>query len=149
MTPSSSNSDDLTQIKAYPPCGLLADFHLGFPAADDAAAVTGALMSVWIEAISLRILISEDDTQDGHPLHETIIKAAREAGVAGAKVMRGVAGYGRSGHIHESWRGFSYDLPVVVELIDSEDKIDAILPSVQRLRQGALVIRQRVQVLQP
>jgi uncharacterized protein len=106
-------------------------------------------MSVWVEAISLRILISEDDTYDGRPLHEAIIKVAREAGIAGAKVIRGVAGYGRSGHIHESWRGFSYDLPVVVELIDSEDKIDAILPSVQQLRQGALVIRQRVEVLQP
>lgn len=105
-------------------------------------------MTVWVEAISLRILISEDDSHTERPLHEAILKAAREAGLAGGKVMRGVAGYGRSRHIHESWHGFSYDLPVVVEIIDSEDKIDAFLPTVQMLRQGALVTRQRVQVLQ-
>ncbi len=106
-------------------------------------------MSVWVEAISLRILISEDDSKDERPLHEAILKAARDAGLAGGKVIRGVSGYGRSRHIHESWHGFSYDLPVAVEIIDSEEKIDAFLPTVQQLRQGALVTRQRVQVLQP
>jgi uncharacterized protein len=106
-------------------------------------------MPVWDQAISLRILISEDDTHDGRPLHEAILKAARKAGLAGGKVSRGVAGYGRSGHIHESWRGFSYDLPVVIEFIDSEEKIDAFLPTLQRLRQGALVIRERVETLLP
>ncbi|HTW53978.1 MAG TPA: DUF190 domain-containing protein [Bradyrhizobium sp.] len=103
----------------------------------------------WTEAISLRILISEDDSHDERPLHEAILKAAREAGLAGGKVIRGVAGYGRSRHIHESWRGFSYDLPVVVEIIDSEEKINAFLPTLQRLRQGALVTRQRVETLLP
>ena len=73
----------------------------------------------------------------------------REAGLAGAKVTRGVAGYGRSRHIHESWRGFSYDLPVVIEIIDSEEKIDAFLPALQRVRQGALVTRQRLEILSP
>jgi len=106
-------------------------------------------MSAWADAISLRILISEDDSHEERPLHEAILKAARDAGLAGASVSRGVAGYGRSQHIHESWHGFSYDLPVVVEIIDREEKIEAFLPTVQRLRQGALVIRQRLQVLQP
>jgi len=106
-------------------------------------------MSAWTEAISLRILISEDDSRDERPLHEAILKAAREAGLAGAKVTRGVAGYGRSRHIHESWRGFSYDLPVVIEIIDSEEKIDAFLPALQRVRQGALVTRQRLEILSP
>ena len=105
-------------------------------------------MASWAEAISLRILISEDDTQDERPLHDVITRAAREAGLAGVKVIRGVAGYGRSRHVHESWRGFSYDLPVVVEIIDSAEKIDAFVPTVQQLRQGATAIRQRVQVLQ-
>ncbi|HTW50317.1 MAG TPA: DUF190 domain-containing protein [Stellaceae bacterium] len=106
-------------------------------------------MPAWAEAISLRILISEDDSHDERPLHEAILKAAREAGLAGASVTRGVAGYGRSRHIHESWRGFSYDLPVVIEIIDSEEKIDAFLPALRRLRQGALVTRQRLEVLFP
>ena len=106
-------------------------------------------MPAWAEAISLRILISEDDSHDERPLHEAILKAARKAELAGGKVSRGVAGYGRSGHIHESWHGFSYDLPVVIEFIDSEEKIDAFLPTLQRLRQGALVTRQRLEVLLP
>ena len=105
-------------------------------------------MSIWIDAVSLRILISEDDTYNERPLHEAIMVAAREAGLAGVRVERGLAGYGRSRHIHESWRGFSYDLPVVVEIIDSEEKIDAFLPTVERLRAGALVTRQPIQVLQ-
>ena len=105
-------------------------------------------MSVWAEAVSLRILISEDDSHEERPLYEAILKAAREAGLAGGKVTRGVAGYGRSRHIHERWRGFSYDLPVVVEIIDSEEKIEAFVPLLHRLRQGALVTRQRVQMLQ-
>ena len=53
------------------------------------------------------------------------------------------------GHIHEIWRGFSYDLPVMVEVIDDAAKIDAFVPTLQRLRQGALVIRQRVKILEP
>jgi uncharacterized protein len=105
-------------------------------------------MANWTEATSLRILISDDDTYEGRPLYEAIIREAREAKLAGAKVIRGITGYGRSAHIHETWRGFSYDLPVVVEIIDNDAKIDAFLPTVERLRAGALVTRQRIQVLQ-
>jgi uncharacterized protein len=106
-------------------------------------------MAVWTEAMSLKILISDDDTYDGRPLYEAIVHAARDAGLAGAKVIRGITGYGRSGHIHETWRGFSYDMPIVVELIDTDAKIDAFLPVVTRLRAGALVTRQPVQILEP
>ncbi len=106
-------------------------------------------MPQWTDATSLRILISDDDTHDGQPLYEAILRAAREAGLAGAKVVRGAAGYGRSRHIHETWRGFSYDLPIIVEIIDSDAKIDAFLPTVEQLRGGALVVRQCVQILAP
>jgi PII-like signaling protein len=106
-------------------------------------------MATWSEAMSLQVLISEDDSEGHRPLHEVILRAARDADLAGAKVIRGTVGYGRSGHIHEIWRGFSYDLPVVVEVIDNADKIDAFVPTLQRLRQGALVIRQRVEILEP
>ena len=106
-------------------------------------------MAVWTDATSLKILISDDDTYDGRPLYEAIVHAARDAKLAGAKVIRGVTGYGRSGHIHETWHGFSYDMPIVVEVIDADAKIDAFLPTVQRLRAGALVIRQPVQILEP
>jgi len=104
-------------------------------------------MSFWVDAISLHVLLSEDDTLEGRPLYEAIVLSARDAGLAGAKAMRGIKGYGRSGHIHETWRGFSYDLPVVVEVIDTDDKIDQWLPKLEMLREGALVTRHRVQVL--
>ena len=108
-----------------------------------------ATMANLTEATSLRILISGDDAHSDHPLHETIVRASREAHLAGAKVTRGVTGYGRSGHIHETWRGLSYDLPVVVEIIDTDEKIKAFLPTLELLRSGALVTRRRVQVLAP
>jgi uncharacterized protein len=63
-------------------------------------------------------------------------------------VLRGIAGYGRSTHIHEVFHGFSYDLPVVVEVIDTAEKIDGWLGTLEGLRQGALVMRQTVQILQ-
>jgi len=106
-------------------------------------------MPNWTGATALQILISDDDTHEGRPLYEAIVRAAREAHLAGAKVTRGVTGYGRSGHIHETWRGFSYDLPVVVEIIDSDAKIEAFLPTLERLRSGALITRHRVEVLGP
>ena len=105
-------------------------------------------MASWTEATSLQILISDDDVHEGRPLYEAIVQAAREAHLAGAKVTRGVTGFGRSGHIHETWRGFSYDLPVVVEIIDTDAKIEAFLPTIDRLRRGALVTRHRLQVLE-
>ncbi|HWB49094.1 MAG TPA: DUF190 domain-containing protein [Stellaceae bacterium] len=106
-------------------------------------------MPVWNEAISLKIFISDDDTYDNRPLYEALVDAARAARLAGALVMRGITGYGRSGHIHETWHGFTYDLPVVVEFIDTKEKLEAFLPVVERLRAGALVIRQPVQILEP
>ena len=105
-------------------------------------------MSEWSDAVCLRVMLSDDDTYDGRPLYEAIVRAARDAGLSGANVTRGIAGYGRSGHIHECWRGFNYDLPVAVDLVGSEEKIDRFLPILQELRQGALVTRQRVQTLQ-
>ena len=106
-------------------------------------------MAIWTNATSLRILISDDDSFEGRPLHEAIVHAARDAKLAGARVSRGVTGYGRSGHIHETWHGFSFDLPIAVELIDTTENIDAFLPVIERLRAGALVIRQAVQMLEP
>jgi uncharacterized protein len=106
-------------------------------------------MSAWSDATLLRILVSDDDTDSDRPLYEAIVASAHDAQLAGVTVTRGITGYGRSGHVHEVWRAFSYDLPIVIEIIDSEPKIDAWLPALERLRQGALVSRQHVQILQP
>ena len=104
-------------------------------------------MSDWVDAIVLRVLVSNDDTQDGRPLYEAILASAHDAKLAGATVLRGIAGYGRSTHVHEIWRGFSYDLPIVIEIVDREAKIAAWLPTLERLRQGAVVTQQQVRAL--
>jgi len=104
-------------------------------------------MSTWAKAIALRIHVSEDDTHDGRPLHEAILLSARNAGLAGANATRGVSGYGRSRHVHETWRGFSYDLPVVVEIIDTDEKLAAWLPELEQMRGGVLVTRHPIEVL--
>ena len=106
-------------------------------------------MSTWSTMTSLRILVSDDDACDGRPLYEAIVLAARNAHLAGTCVTRGIAGYGRSGHVHEIWRGFSYDLPIVIEIIDTDAKIEAWLPTLEHLRGGSLVMRQSVDVLEP
>jgi len=105
-------------------------------------------MAVWSNAVSLRIFISDDDSYDGRPLYEAIVRAARETELAGAKVIRGITGYGRSGHLHKAWHGFSSDMPVVIEPIDTDEKIDAFIPTVERFCGDALVVRQ-VQILEP
>lgn len=106
-------------------------------------------MSAWIDATLLRILISDDDTYGELTLREAIVKSAREAGLAGITVSRGIAGFGRSTHIHEVFGLLAYDLPIMVEIVDTPEKISAWLPVLDGMRQGALVTRESVQVLQP
>ena len=64
-------------------------------------------------------------------------------------MSRGIAGYGRSAHIHELFGLIAYDLPITVEIVDTPEKIEAWLPTLEEMRQGALVTRESVQVLQP
>jgi uncharacterized protein len=100
------------------------------------------------DAMLLRIFIGDDDTYDDQPLYGAILDAARAAQLAGVTVLRGIAGYGRSAHRHEIFRGFSNDLPIVVEIIDSEEKINAWLPILQSMLRGGLVAVENVRVLQ-
>ena len=100
-------------------------------------------------ATLLRIFIGNDDAYQGQPLYQAILAAARAAGLAGVTVLRGVAGYGRSARRHETFRGFSLDLPVIVEIIDRDDKITAWLPTADPLLRGAVVSAQNVRMLYP
>lgn len=104
-------------------------------------------MPILDDATRLRIFISEDDTHEGRPLYEVILAAAREARLAGAIVLRGIAGFGRSAHIHEVFRGFSYDLPIVVEMVDTDERINAWLPILDGLLSGGLVTVEKVSTL--
>src|SRR5271155_320012 len=99
-------------------------------------------------AMLLRIYIGEDDRFDHHPLYEAIVLKAREQGLAGATVLRGPMGFGHSSRVHTAKiLRLSADLPIVVEIIDSEEKINAFLPLLEGIVTGGLVSLEEVRVL--
>jgi PII-like signaling protein len=82
----------------------------------------------------MRIFIGSDDTYDGIPLFKAIVNYCKESGIAGATVIRGIYGYGSSSIIHSSRSlVLSQDLPVVIEIIDSIEKIEKILPKIEEM----------------
>jgi uncharacterized protein len=101
------------------------------------------------DAILLRIFFGEDDKFGGHPLHEAIVLKAREMHLGGATVLRGHMGFGHSSRIHTTKiLRLSQDLPVVIEIVDSQTKIDAFLPVLDEMMTSGLVTIEKVQVLQ-
>ena len=101
------------------------------------------------DAILLRIFFGEDDKANHRPLYEAIVLKAREMHMAGATVLRGHIGFGHSTRIHTTKiLRLSEDLPVVVEIVDSQEKIDIFLPALDQLMTGGLVTIEKVQVRQ-
>jgi PII-like signaling protein len=101
------------------------------------------------DAVLLRVFTGEDDQYKHLPLYEAIVLKAREHHLAGATVLRGPMGFGHSSRLHTAKvLRLSEDLPVVVELIDSEDKINAFLPVLDAMMGSGLVTIEKVQVLQ-
>jgi PII-like signaling protein len=101
------------------------------------------------DAILLRIFIGEDDKHNRLPLYEAIVLKAREMQLGGATVLRGHIGFGHSSHIHTTKiLRLSQDLPVVIEIVDSQEKIDAFLPALDEMMGSGLVTLEKVQVLQ-
>ncbi len=106
-------------------------------------------MQIPRDAVLLRIFFGEDDRHGHLPLHEAIVLKAREMQLAGATVLRGHLGFGHSAHIHTSKiLRLSQDLPVIVEIVDSQEKIDAFLPVLDGMMTSGLVTIEKVQVLQ-
>jgi hypothetical protein len=106
-------------------------------------------MHVPREAVLLRIFIGEDDRTKGRPLYEAIVLKAREAGLAGATVLRGPMSFGKSSRLHTTKvLRLSEDLPIVIEIVDTQEKIDAFLPVLDPMMGSGLVTLERVQVLQ-
>jgi PII-like signaling protein len=96
----------------------------------------------------LRIFIGESDTWHGRPLYEAIVRKAREAGLAGATVIRGIEGFGAKSHLHTSRiLRLSEDLPLVIEMVDTEEKISAILPELDEMIAEGLVTLEAVEVI--
>lgn len=86
----------------------------------------------------LRIFIGESDRSGGHALYEVIVRKARELGLAGATVWRGIEGYGAASRIHTAKiLRLSEDLPLIIEIVDTEEKIRAALPVLDALIEAA------------
>src|SRR5690349_1714666 len=100
-------------------------------------------------AVLLRIFVGETDRCGHRPLYEAIVMKAREMHLAGATVLRGPMGFGHSSRLHTAKiLRLSGDLPLVIEIVDSEEKIAAFLPELDKMMGSGLVTIERVQVLQ-
>ena len=96
----------------------------------------------------LRIFIGENDRWRGTPLYEAIVLKAREEGLAGATVLRGLMGYGAKSHIHTAKvLRLSEDLPIVVEIVDRSERIEKFLPLLDEMLGDGLVTMERVRVI--
>ena|SRR5487761_2125494 len=105
-------------------------------------------MQIPTDAVLLRIFLGESDRWEHTPLYEAIVLAARAAQLAGATVLRGPMGFGKSSHLHTAKiLRLSLDLPLVIEIVDSEEKIHAFLPTLDKMMGGGLVTLEKVKVL--
>ncbi len=99
------------------------------------------------EGILLRIFIGESDRRDGIPLYEWVVRKARECGLAGATVLRGLEGFGAHSRLHTAKvLRLSTDLPIIVEIVDSPQKIDGFLPEIDAAIREGLATLEKVQI---
>ena len=100
------------------------------------------------DAVLLRIFIGESDRYQHRPLYEAIVLKARELELAGATVLRGPMGFGKSSHLHTAKiLRLSMDLPIVIEIVDTAQKINAFLPVLDEMMGGGLVTLERTKVI--
>ncbi len=100
------------------------------------------------ERTLMRIHIGESDKWHGRPLHEAIVELLRKEGFSGATVLRGVAGYGGSSVYHtDKLLRMSQDLPIIVEVIESTERIENILPRLDEMVEGGLITLEKVRVI--
>jgi PII-like signaling protein len=100
------------------------------------------------DALLLRIFIGESDRHGHKPLYEAIVLKAREMHLAGATVLRGPMGYGASSRIHTAKViQLSMDLPFIVEIVDTEEKINSFLPVLDEMMKGGLVTLEKARVI--
>ncbi len=106
-------------------------------------------MQIPKQAVLLRIFIGEDDKFGGAPLYEAIVLKAREKHLAGATVLRGPMGFGASSRLHTAKiLRLSEDLPLVIEIVDSEEKVNEFVPVLDGMMSSGLITLEKVQVLQ-
>lgn len=96
----------------------------------------------------VRIYIGESDQWHGRPLYQRIVELLRERGIAGATVVRGIEGFGARAHLHTSRiLRLSEDLPVLIEVVDQEERLRAILPELDAMVADGLITLERVEVI--
>lgn len=99
-------------------------------------------------ALLARIYIGESDRWEGRPLFEAIVEKLRAEGVAGATVLRGIEGYGRAARLHTAQiLRLSEDLPILIEVVDREDRLRAVLPRIDAMVDGGLITLEHVEVI--
>jgi len=100
------------------------------------------------ERMLMRIHIGERDKYDGKPLYQAIVELLRKRGYAGATVLRAIMGFGASAQMHtDKVLRLSVDLPIIVECVDTEERIRAILPELDGMIGGGLITLERAQVI--
>jgi uncharacterized protein len=100
------------------------------------------------DSVLLRIFVGESDRFEGRPLYEAIVLKAREAGLAGATVLRSPMGYGANSRLHTAKiLRLSDDLPMVIEIVDEETKINGFLPVLDGMMGGGLVTLEKIKVI--
>jgi uncharacterized protein len=106
-------------------------------------------MTIPEDGYLLRIFVGESDRYGHHPLYEAIVLKAREHGLAGATVLRGLMGFGKHSILHTAKiLRLSEDLPMVIEIVDSREKVDEFLPLLSEMIKDGMVTLERVRVLQ-
>jgi PII-like signaling protein len=100
------------------------------------------------ECLLLRIFIGEADEYKHRPLYKAIVLRARELHLAGATVLRGPMGFGQSHHLHNAnILRLSFDLPMVVEIVDTHDRIEAFVPELQGMMKRGLITVERAEII--
>lgn len=100
------------------------------------------------DGLLARIYIGEADQWHGRPLYEAIVHLARERGLAGVTVLRGIEGFGAKQHLHTTRiLSLSSDLPVLIEIVDQEDRLRSVLPELDAMVSDGLITLERVEVI--
>jgi PII-like signaling protein len=100
------------------------------------------------ERTLMRIFIGESDKFEGKPLYQAVVETLREKGLAGATVLRGVAGFGASSTMHtDKVLRLSLDLPIIIEVVETEAAIQGVLPALDRMIGGGLITLERARVI--
>lgn len=100
------------------------------------------------EMVLMRVFVGESDRYQKKPLYEALVELFHDHGVAGATVIKGAMGYGGQSEVHtDRYLRLSSDLPVVIEVVDSQEKIDAVLPLIENMFTGGLITLEKARVI--